>query len=116
VKRLLPLTPEQLAVAEKRLLNPAPGSKIAAARDAGIDLNLMLRLLRLTPEERITAAQNLINALSRIQIGADDPRRHLVNLPELPIRRLRFPWMCSSYPERVTPVEPGSTPPHTARS
>lgn len=38
---------------EERLLNPAPGSAIAAARDYGIDLTLLLDRLRRTPEERL---------------------------------------------------------------
>jgi hypothetical protein len=53
VKELLPLTPEQLAIAEELLRNPPPGSKIEAAREYGIDLMLMLRQLRLTPDERV---------------------------------------------------------------
>lgn len=53
MKKLLPLTPEQLARAEERLLNPKPGSKIAAAKAYGIDLTLLISQLRLTPEERL---------------------------------------------------------------
>ena len=49
---LLPLTAEQLARAEERLLHPAPGSRIEAARDYGIDLTLLIVQLRLTPAER----------------------------------------------------------------
>jgi hypothetical protein len=32
--------------------NPPPGSKIAAAKEYGVDLTLTLRALRQTPEER----------------------------------------------------------------
>jgi hypothetical protein len=53
VKRLLPLTPEQLARAEELLRNPPPGSRIEAARKFGIDLTLVLDQLRRTPEERV---------------------------------------------------------------
>ncbi len=53
MKELLPLTPEQLARAEELLRNPPPGSRIAAARDYGIDLTLIISKLRLTPEERV---------------------------------------------------------------
>lgn len=52
VKTLRALTPEQLARAEARLLNPAPGSRIEAARDYGIDLTLLVEQLRLSPAER----------------------------------------------------------------
>lgn len=37
---------------EQRLLHPAPGSRIAAARDYGVDLTLVLEQLRLSPAER----------------------------------------------------------------
>lgn len=66
MKKLLPLTPEQLAIAEKRLLNPAPGSKIAAAKEYGIDLTLLLEQLRLTPEERVVRMQEVSRAVSQV--------------------------------------------------
>jgi hypothetical protein len=46
------LTPEELARAEERLRNPAPGSRIDAAQKFGIDLTLLIGQLRLTPAER----------------------------------------------------------------
>ena len=52
MKKLLPLTPEQLARAQERLLHPPPGSRIEAAKNYGIDLTLLIEQLRLTPEER----------------------------------------------------------------
>jgi hypothetical protein len=52
VRRLVALTPAQLARAEERLLNPVPGSRIAAAKDYGVDLGLLLAQLRLSPAER----------------------------------------------------------------
>ena len=42
---------------EEKLLNPRPGSKIAAAKEFGIDLTLLLEQLRLTPQERIDRLQ-----------------------------------------------------------
>ena len=36
--------------------NPPPGSKIEAAKRAGVDLVLMVRLLSLTPEQRLEEA------------------------------------------------------------
>jgi hypothetical protein len=52
VRELRALTPEELARAEARLLNPAPGSRIEAAQKFGIDLTLLIGHLRLTPAER----------------------------------------------------------------
>ena len=38
----------------ERLRHPASGSRIEAARDFGIDLNLLIANLRLTPAERVS--------------------------------------------------------------
>ena len=38
----------------ERLRHPAPGSRIEAARDFGVDLNLLIANLRLTPSERVS--------------------------------------------------------------
>lgn len=51
---------------EEKLLNPRPGSKIAAARDYGIDLTLLVSNLRLTPEERLRNNDSAINDLERL--------------------------------------------------
>ena len=53
---------------EEKLLNPRPGSKIAEARDYGIDLTQIVENLRLTPEKRIEKLQNAM-------IGFDELRR-----------------------------------------
>ena len=45
--------PEKLARAEALLRNPPPGSKMAAAKEYGIDLTLLIENLRLTPAERV---------------------------------------------------------------
>jgi len=52
MKMLGPITASQLARAEERLLHPAPGSRIEAAKNHGIDLTLLVEQLRLTPAER----------------------------------------------------------------
>lgn len=53
---------------EEKLLNPTPGSKIAAARDYGIDLTLLVENLRLTPEQRL-------EKLQQAMYGFDELRR-----------------------------------------
>jgi hypothetical protein len=48
------------------ITSPPAGSKIAAAKDFGIDLALLLRLLELTPTQRLqrlAAAQKLFQQL-----------------------------------------------------
>jgi len=45
---------DRLDRAIERLRHPAPGSRIEAARDFGVDLNLLIANLRLSPAERVT--------------------------------------------------------------
>lgn len=52
---------------EERLLNPQHGSKIAEARDFGIDLSQILENLRLTPAERIRANDQAVNSISKFE-------------------------------------------------
>jgi hypothetical protein len=66
VEHLHALTPEQLARAEQRLLHPAPASRIAAARDFGIDLTLLLMQLRLSPAERVSQMLELCNQVEEL--------------------------------------------------
>jgi hypothetical protein len=46
------------------ITSPPPGSKIAAAKDFGIDLTLLVRMLELTPTERL---QKLASAQEFLQ-------------------------------------------------
>jgi len=67
VKELRPLTQEQLARAEERLRHPAPGSRIEAARNYGVDLTLLMEQLRLTPAERARKLERAATALERVR-------------------------------------------------
>ena len=51
---------------EEKLLNPRPGSKIAEARDFGIDLTLTASQLRLTPQQRIDNLQSEMRFLAEL--------------------------------------------------
>ena len=53
---------------EEKLLHPKPGSRIAEARDYGIDLTQIVENLRLTPEKRI-------EKLQKAMMGFDELRR-----------------------------------------
>ena len=69
--RTLPaLTPAQLARSEDRLMHPAPGSRIEAARNYGTDLTLLVEQLRLTPAERAVKLELASTALERVRGAA----------------------------------------------
>jgi hypothetical protein len=67
MRELLPLTPEQLRIAEDRLRNPAPGSRIEAAKKYGIDLSLIITQLRLTPAERAEKMESASEAVEQMR-------------------------------------------------
>jgi hypothetical protein len=67
VKELRALTPEQLARAEALLRNPPPGSRIAAAKEYGIDLTLLIEQLRLSPAERVRQLELAANDLEELR-------------------------------------------------
>lgn len=46
------MTHEQHKLAYELIINPPPGSKLAAAKDWGVDLTLLYENLHRTPEER----------------------------------------------------------------
>lgn len=52
---------------EERLLNPKPGSKIAAAKEFGIDLTLLIGTLRLTPDQRVKNLQSMMYDLEELE-------------------------------------------------
>ena len=52
---------------EEKLLNPRPGSKVAAAKEFGIDLTLLLVNLRLTPEQRLEKLQQSVDGLEEMR-------------------------------------------------
>ena len=51
---------------EEKLLNPRPGSKIAEAKEFGIDLTLLVSKLRKSPQERIDELQAGMEFLSEL--------------------------------------------------
>ena len=53
--------------AEQRLLDPAPGGEIAAARDFGVDLSLLVERLRRSPEERLLDLQAVMEFQEQIR-------------------------------------------------
>jgi hypothetical protein len=66
---------DKLALAEDRLRNPRPGSKIAAAKEYGIDLTLLIENLRLTPAERALKMYDVIQAAEQVRGAARRSKR-----------------------------------------
>ncbi len=64
------LSPAQLALAEDRLRCPRPGSRIAEAREHGVDLTLLIENLRLTPAQRATRMHELIVTAHQVRGAA----------------------------------------------
>lgn len=75
MKQLRALTPEELGRAEERLRHPAPGSKIAAAKEYGIDLTLLISQLRLTPAQRAEELEDTATSLEQVRGIARRQRR-----------------------------------------
>jgi hypothetical protein len=67
------LSPAQLALAEERLRHPRPGSRIAEAREYGVDLTLLIESLRLTPAERASRMHDVVLTIDQVRGAA---RRH----------------------------------------
>ena len=66
----------------QRLRSPRPGGAIAAARDFGVDLTLLIERLQRTPEQRLRDLQKIMQnleavrgatSLSNDQSGEGDP-------------------------------------------
>lgn len=53
-----------------RLRNPKPGGAIAAARDFGIDLTLLMERLQLTPEQRVRDLQKAMENMEKLRGAA----------------------------------------------
>ncbi len=52
---------------EEKLLNPRPGSKIAEARDYGLDLTMLVENLRYSPAERIKRNDQAANSMLKFE-------------------------------------------------
>jgi hypothetical protein len=52
---------------EEKLMNPKPGSKIAKAKELGVDLNVLLENLKLTPSQRVEKLQKEMYRLEELE-------------------------------------------------
>ena len=61
------LSEERLRKIQQLILNPRPGSKVAAATEFGIDLTLTYGQLKKTPQERVEDQQSAMRSLERFK-------------------------------------------------
>jgi hypothetical protein len=69
-----PMTPEQKKLAYKLITNPPPGSKLAEAKEWGVDLTLLYENLQLTAEQRARKVQDGAEALHALRAAAANHR------------------------------------------
>ena len=68
------LSEERLEKIGELIRNPPCNSKIAAAKEFGVDLSLMFRWLELSPQERIEEARERMVLLEEVKIQGASAR------------------------------------------
>jgi len=63
------MTPKQRKLAYELITNPPPGSDIAAAKEYGIDLTLLVENLDLTVAQRLRKLYSVATFLEKIRQG-----------------------------------------------
>ena len=61
------LSKERLKKIRKLIMDPRPGSKVAAATEFGIDLTLTFGQLKKTPQERVEYQQSAMRSLEEFK-------------------------------------------------
>ena len=71
------MTPKQRKLAYELITNPPPGSAIAAAKEYGIDLTLLVENLALTPTERALKLCEGAKSLRLLRLAGAEHRAKL---------------------------------------
>ena len=69
------LSKERLEKIRQLILNPRPGSKVAAATEFGIDLTLTFGQLKKTPQERVEYQQSAMRSLEEFRRQVKESRK-----------------------------------------
>ncbi len=69
------LSKERLEKIRRLIVNPRPGSKVAAATEFGIDLTLTLGQLRKTLQERVEHQQSAMRSLEEFRRQVKESRK-----------------------------------------
>ena len=70
------MTPEQSKLAYELITNPPPGSKLAAAKEWGVDLTLLYANLQRTPTERAQAFASTVRWLESLRAAGHNSARN----------------------------------------
>ena len=71
------ISDDRLEKIRQLIMNPRPGSKVAAAQEFGIDLTLTLGQLKKTPQERLENQQSAMRGLEEFaRAGAELRKRN----------------------------------------
>jgi hypothetical protein len=71
---IINMTPEQRKLAYELISNPPPGSDLAAAKEYGIDLSLLVENLDLTVAERLRKLYKVAVFLQKVRQSSGDGR------------------------------------------
>ena len=69
------LSEERLRKIRQLIMNPRPGSKVAAAAEFGIDLTLTFGQLKKTPQERVEYQQSAMRNLEEFKRQIKESRK-----------------------------------------
>jgi hypothetical protein len=69
------MTPEQRRLAYELITDPPPGSKLAEAKEYGIDLTLLVENLDLSVTERLAKLYAVATFLEQMRRGASTERQ-----------------------------------------
>lgn len=64
------MTPEQRKLAHELITNPPPGSKLAEAKEWGVDLTLLCANLERTPTERARSFASIVHFFNSFRDAA----------------------------------------------
>ncbi|MBA2493677.1 MAG: hypothetical protein H0V31_03140 [Acidobacteria bacterium] len=69
------LSEERLEKIRQLIMNPRPGSKVAAALEFGIDLTLTFGQLKKTPQQRVDDLQSIMRSFEEIARARTELRK-----------------------------------------
>lgn len=69
------MSPQEYDRLARLIANPPPGSKLAAAKEFGIDLTLLIESLRRSPDERIRVWMSAMGFIEELHRAGEASRK-----------------------------------------